>query len=923
MTTPTDASAPRKTIVINLSDAGDARPLREEETFIQVDALQRVRDILRGHISRMSPVDGRCRDRCDSSSTFERHHNAIAILGGRGSGKTTFLLSLLDALGGGRERLVDKGVCVANLGVLDPTLISAKENIFLSIVSKIKSLVDKEREKCDFDTSKNKYFDRALYDLSGGISALDGIKSNLLQDGDWGDHHFVLDEGLACVRNNRLLEKRFHLFLKKSLDVLGKNFFAIGIDDIDTAFDRGWMVLETLRRYLTSPKLVVFIAGDIELFSSLVRKHQWENLGNLPASDGVDRKAYYEGVVNRLEDQYLLKILKPENRIFLKDMHHLSDPSISKFDISFNDKTIPMKDLIDDFIKKVLLVKRVDDLRIYSEAILREPIRTVIQILRCAVSVYGEQIPLNCKNLSDEVDRLLHVLTGSLSALPLRLQQVQGMTPRDIGPLVTGTLVATDRLDPGYRLGPDFADPTVNLGMIGLGAKVASLMAAKPSLAIDIMINIGGAREMQMSGPSDPSERREFMQQYLRQSGVIRGEHCLAVSCQMSAFLHHNAYGRESVHRGTIALWGSDMAGLQNDMLFSMYQGESQDGISDHIIEDNVPEDLRHYFSLVNYYRNHFDVVHNIRIQRGIYYNDISSLCDMISENEMKSISFLPYQIIHYENGGYLPIISVHNLISLVSMAFYSDDINATLVRCLRSRDYDAYRVKNKLTGNHYDDDDNHNDFSSYDFSEISKRLNKWKEHWNGLENVALLPIRCIAKIYTRFNEALKQYDRYCASISENKSINRCVYAGDALHRILIIFFNSVLVEEFRDDKNQNEHGMNLSDPIRSDEVFLRNMSQKSTDKSLFDFIWTFPLWGYYINPQSNVYKKYMENASILHVDYCQPIVKEINILGKKVVISEEHQENLFHFYNSLLLRRRPRLSLALSFISEASSDTD
>ncbi|MCD8079453.1 MAG: hypothetical protein LUF04_03295 [Bacteroides sp.] len=53
----------------------------------------------------------------------------------------------------------------------------------------------------------------------------------------------------------------------------------MAFDDVDTDFAKGWPVMETIRKYLTSPQLITILSGDINLYTLLIRKKQWENFG--------------------------------------------------------------------------------------------------------------------------------------------------------------------------------------------------------------------------------------------------------------------------------------------------------------------------------------------------------------------------------------------------------------------------------------------------------------------------------------------------------------------------------------------------------------------------------------------------------------------------------------------------------------------
>ena len=90
-------------------------------------------------------------------------------------------------------------------------------------------------------------------------------------------------------------------------------------DDADNDFSKGWPVLETLRKYLTSPQLIILISGDLDLFSYLVRKKQWTNFGKALLKNEFDQDDGHPSVgghdytkmVEELQEWYTKQGLPP------------------------------------------------------------------------------------------------------------------------------------------------------------------------------------------------------------------------------------------------------------------------------------------------------------------------------------------------------------------------------------------------------------------------------------------------------------------------------------------------------------------------------------------------------------------------------------------------------------------------------------
>ncbi len=244
-------------------------------------------------------------------------HETITILGTRGSGKTTFLLSLLN-------NVRNESINLTVPEIIDPTLIEEKGHIFLSIISTIKILVDEHYyKKNDDSTGAYGDWEKALNKLSRALPSVDGVGGNMT-DSSWQDPEFILEDGIQSVSAALSLRNDFKTFVQKSLDFLGSKCFLIAFDDIDVDFKKGWPVLETIRKYFSSSKIITILSGDLRFYSLAIRKQHWTNFGKaLLLNEGTseERKNYFDNLVTEMESQYLLKLLKPIRRIYLSTLY--------------------------------------------------------------------------------------------------------------------------------------------------------------------------------------------------------------------------------------------------------------------------------------------------------------------------------------------------------------------------------------------------------------------------------------------------------------------------------------------------------------------------------------------------------------------------------------------------------------------------
>lgn len=291
-------------ITICLEKSKYAHGLKQEES-IHSHNFNRVIQLIKNQVKKLNTEK--------SPYNVEHQYNTISIFGGRGTGKTTFILSLLQSIE--KEYKNDAEI----LKIIDPTQMEEKEHVFLVILSLIDTEVRRKIESHRKDNNTScccfeKEWRNKLSSLAKGLPTLEGL--NKKQYENWDDDLYIVERGLNNVKSAYDLESNFHELVDIALEILGKKFFVLAFDDIDVNMSKGWSVLETIRKYLTTPKFVIFLSGNLTLYSYNVRLHQWNQLKELKTFEEHD----YKSQVNQLEGQYLLKVLKPENRIQLRTL---------------------------------------------------------------------------------------------------------------------------------------------------------------------------------------------------------------------------------------------------------------------------------------------------------------------------------------------------------------------------------------------------------------------------------------------------------------------------------------------------------------------------------------------------------------------------------------------------------------------------
>lgn len=266
-------------------------------------------------------------------------HNTISIFANRGAGKTTFLLSALKRI---RDNYKKNVVC---LRPLDPSIIDCKQHPFINIIAAIHQTVEESIKedpwkKPSVDKDCLEEYKSIYKKLLKGLPFIDGIgNENIYQN--WDDELFISMQGMERAEASNNLIDYFHAYVHKALKLLQAVCFVISFDDIDTNFQKGYELLEVIRKYLTTEQIICILTGDLELYGKLVRKASWKCFDstflNKERTYAKRNEDEFSTMINHLENQYLLKILKPENRIQLHTINEVIEQDESTIYIYFSD----------------------------------------------------------------------------------------------------------------------------------------------------------------------------------------------------------------------------------------------------------------------------------------------------------------------------------------------------------------------------------------------------------------------------------------------------------------------------------------------------------------------------------------------------------------------------------------------------------
>ena len=332
-------STPEK--FIKIPDSLNPSPL-DSKYRVQDEAYESVRNIILAHSKRVRSLNG--------NDPYVHEHSSIFITGGRGSGKTTFLLSI-----GKLVKELGVEVNAYFLDLIDPTLMHDSDNFVSIILGKINEAVCCE---CG-DSALRNAFTKSLLDVAGIVEAITKSKTSEGLDN-------ILDE-----QNALRLESEIRTLLKRACECLKCKFLILPIDDVDMAFKHGFNVLEKIRKYFATPLILPIISGDFHLYEHIFSGKFYKQLtkgikGNIGLFES--RSAWFQDEAKfvdkslGLANAYLAKVLPTDRRINLIEVGDICNRADVELELNTSSAEnvsegkapiqIPVRDAIDKIKRK-------------------------------------------------------------------------------------------------------------------------------------------------------------------------------------------------------------------------------------------------------------------------------------------------------------------------------------------------------------------------------------------------------------------------------------------------------------------------------------------------------------------------------------------------------------------------------------------
>ena len=471
----------KRTIIIDLDNSLYAHAFTSEQQIHQED-LDKAMSIIQNQVKRL--------DMNEDADVFLSHiYRTIGVFGDRGSGKTSFMISLLN-------RCKNEMKKVEVLRMIDPTLVEHKKPIVLCVIAMIQQKVETVLQQQECRGKGDAYVQRREWDklmerISRGIIAIDKVGKDY-DNSMWQDEAYVMHTGLAKVKDANAFEENIRSMINAALQILGKDAFLLAFDDIDVDVEQGWNVLESLRRYLNDTHIISIVSGNIKLYGTLVRYELGQNL-KMPQGSGRDL------MENELESQYMLKLLNPSNRINLLSLAHLLQNESNMVMVKAKGTEHELVTLYRELLKDFGIVD-VPSQNTFVSFLVSMSLRSQIHFMKDACAEKRSTPPLD-------------VFSSRLYASGIDMEALQGNVQM-INIALLDYLNAKANLPDCYLLMPTLQDKDVNSNFTALTFMECWHLKYNPYLVFDYLLRIGYVRNLAL-----PLEKKDMVLNLCKYSG--------------------------------------------------------------------------------------------------------------------------------------------------------------------------------------------------------------------------------------------------------------------------------------------------------------------------------------------------------------------------------------------------------------------
>ena len=315
-------------------------------------AFKQVENIIRFNaLSQKKDYERQSADSANMERIRKQVNNLICFVGGRGTGKTSAMLSFMEALKDYYYEkkedifyLINDGepnhsnfsfLCIDHI---DASLLENGEDLFEVILTMMyKKLVSLEKaqylKKENFDYRKQ----RILEQLEGLVAGIRNLKARKNEKIGFDEFSSYLGT-IKSMSGSLALKEDFEKLVREYLEIIqfkkegvyysdggssvASSYLVITIDDIDLNLEYGYEMLEQIHRYMMIRNVIVLLSMDDIQMHKVCERHFWDLYKN---NLNKKRSLEWEEHILYISRQYMKKVIPIYRRIYMPRIEELKE----------------------------------------------------------------------------------------------------------------------------------------------------------------------------------------------------------------------------------------------------------------------------------------------------------------------------------------------------------------------------------------------------------------------------------------------------------------------------------------------------------------------------------------------------------------------------------------------------------------------
>jgi hypothetical protein len=545
----------------------------------------------------------------ENSRTMPSGSGWVSFIDGtRGAGKSTFLQTTLRLLS--EDKNFNQ---LAVVGCIDPSRIESNEILLLTLLHALKEKVEgafKRPPQSETDTDNRKKWEKAFHKVAGGLVMFQKNHDPLKEL----DEDLFLNIGIERAGHSAKLREHLAQLLEVACNLLNKEALLFAFDDADTNSKHAIALLEVIRKYLDTPRVLVLLTGDLELYALLVRQKFRRELAQGKTSEwggqnaANDRSVQQSRMLDHLEEQYLLKLFPVQERHALFPLWRLADETGARtanfqYQVKVKDNKTSLIQFVNDQIKQGFRLTTRNDIALYTEFFLMQPLRSVLQTLARIATVDQNENP---QAFAHEFSQAMIAMSlQNLYQVNIPVDELVAENFHALTETVFEIAMADGDPDTSAYLRPNSAEVHNRSAMFGLSAAVAQQLRGKPGTCFTYLLR--GPGMVKLMHDAIDSNKRDLdedvlMKEFRRYMGPGRRDDALGWSRLASAALVAEYASNANIrwiHYGVIGI-NQRTREPQNDKASGSKAFSAYQKVFDEIAKDGKPYPAA-AFSLVNF----------------------------------------------------------------------------------------------------------------------------------------------------------------------------------------------------------------------------------------------------------------------------------------------------------------------------------